>query len=41
MVLDGHRLVVADFHGLSIVDLTDDAGRATAVTQLRSTPTSW
>ena len=35
MVLDGHRLVVADFHGLSIVDLTDDTGRATAVTQLR------
>jgi len=35
MVLDGHRLVVADFHGLSMVDLTDDAGRATAVSQLR------
>jgi hypothetical protein len=35
MALDGHRLVVADFHGLSIVDLTDDAGRATAVTPVR------
>ena len=35
MVLDGHRLVVADFHGLSIVDLAEDAGRATAVNQVR------
>src|SRR6185436_560583 len=35
MVLDGHRLVVADFHGLSVVELSDDASRATAVTQLR------
>ena len=35
MVLDGNRLVVADFHGLSIVDLSDDAGRATAVTPIR------
>jgi hypothetical protein len=35
MVLDDKRLVVADFHGLSIVDLADDAGRATAVTPVR------
>jgi hypothetical protein len=35
MALDGNRLVVADFHGLSIVDLTDDAGRATTVTPVR------
>jgi hypothetical protein len=35
MTLDGNRLVVADFHGLSIVELSDDAGRATAVTPIR------
>ena len=35
MTLDGHRLVLADFHGLSIVDLSDDAGRAIAVTKVR------
>ena len=35
MTLDGHRLVLADFHGLSIVELSDDAGRATAVTPIR------
>jgi hypothetical protein len=35
MTLDGHRLVLAVFHGLSIVDLSDDAGRAIAVTRAR------
>ena len=35
MLLDGHRLVVADFHGLSIVNLSDDAEQATAVTPIR------
>ena len=35
MVLDGHRLVVADFHGLSIVELSDDASRGTVVGQSR------
>ena len=35
MLLDGHRLVVADFHGLSIMDLSDDAQHATAVTPIR------
>ncbi len=35
MTLDGNRLVVADFHGLSVVELSDDAGRATAVTPIR------
>jgi hypothetical protein len=28
MLLDGHRLVVADFHGLSIVNLSDDVAAA-------------
>jgi hypothetical protein len=34
MLLDGHRLVVADFHGLSIVNLSDDAQHATAGTPI-------
>jgi hypothetical protein len=35
MILDGKRLVVADENGLSIVELNDDASRATLVTRLR------
>jgi hypothetical protein len=35
MLLDGHRLVVADFHGLSIVNLSDDAQHATALAPIR------
>ena len=35
MLLDGHRLVVADFHGLSIMNLSDDAQHATADTPIR------
>ena len=35
MLLDGHRLVVADFHGLSIINLSDDAQHATAATPIR------
>jgi hypothetical protein len=35
MVLDGHRLVVADFHGSAIVELSDDASRGTVVGQSR------
>jgi Cu-Zn family superoxide dismutase len=35
MLLDGHRLVVADFHGLSIINLRDDAQHATAATTIR------
>jgi hypothetical protein len=34
-VLDGHRLVVADFHGSAIVELSDDASRGTVVGQSR------
>jgi len=35
MLLDGHRLVVADFHGLSLINLSDDAQHATAATPIR------
>jgi len=35
MLLDGHRLVVADFHGLSIMNLSDDAQHATVDTRIR------
>jgi hypothetical protein len=35
MVVDGHRLVVADFHGSPIVELSDDAPRGTVVGQSR------
>jgi hypothetical protein len=35
MALDGHRLVVADFHGLSLINLSDDAQHATAATPIR------
>jgi hypothetical protein len=35
MLLDGRRLVVADFHGLSILNLSDDAQHATALAPIR------
>jgi hypothetical protein len=35
MLLDGHRLVVADFHGLSLINLSDDAQHATTATPIR------
>jgi hypothetical protein len=35
MVLHGHRLVVADFHGSPIVERSDDASRGTVVGQSR------
>lgn len=34
MLIDGHRLVVADFHDLSVVGLSDDASHGTVVTKL-------
>ena len=36
MLLDGHRLVVADFHGLSILNLSADAQHATPDTPIRN-----
>jgi hypothetical protein len=35
MALDGNRLVIADDAGLSVVELSDDAGHATLVEQIR------
>ena len=35
MLLDGDRLVVADFHGVTIINLSDDAQHATAATPIR------
>ena len=35
MALDGNRLVVADDAGLSVVELSDDAGHATLVDRIR------
>jgi len=35
MLLDGHRLVVADFHGSPIAERSDDASRGTVVGQPR------
>lgn len=36
MLLDGHRLIVADFHGLAVLNLSDDAQHATTVTSIRN-----
>lgn len=35
MALDGNRLVIADSAGLTVVELSDDAGHATLVEQIR------
>ena len=35
MLLDGHRLVVADSRGLSLLNLSDDASHASGVTTMR------
>jgi hypothetical protein len=38
MVLQGRRLIVADYAGVSVVELSADTGHATAVAQLRDPP---